>query len=310
VNKDKFLNIKTIFQNFPEESVAPGNAGCPGCGAVLAIRLAMKVLGTNTWGVLTTGCMAVNYTAPKTGVARSPWVHPLFGNAAALASGLDIALELRNIRNNVNLLVVGGDGGTADIGFQGLSAAFGRNQHFLYLCYDNGAYMNTGGQKSGTTDYYAQTKSLMNTNFPRDLPKIFQTHNIPYLATANIAFPKDFMEKVHSASKCEGSSYLHVLTPCVPGWGIDSSQTIEVAHLAVTTGYQILYETNKGKKTLSQPSFKYQDEEKREPIEKYFEKQKRFKNLLSNEKELSIVKKYIKANWLDFLKDLIENGKD
>jgi len=159
MNRTPLRTLNRVLEGYPDEWIAPGNAGCPGCGAVLAVRLAMKILGPDTWGVMTTGCMAVNYTVPGTGVARSPWIHPLFGNAPAIASGLAIALKRRKLEDKINLLVVGGDGATADIGFQALSSAFHRGHKFIYLCYDNQGYQNTGGQSSGTTRQYTLTKS-------------------------------------------------------------------------------------------------------------------------------------------------------
>ncbi len=289
-------NHKEIHELYPNEYIAPGNAGCPGCGAVLAVRLAMKVLGKDTWGVLTTGCMAVNYTSPNTGVALTPWIHPLFGNAAALASGLDIALQLKGLREKINLLVVGGDGGTADIGFQGLSAAFHRKNRFIYLCYDNGGYQNTGGQKSGTTDYLANTKSLLNRNLPKNLPFIFREHEIPFIATVSIAYPTDYMEKVLKASRIKGPSYIQVLTPCVPSWSYESKDTIEIAKLAVTTGYQILWSQTEGKIELSKPSQKFIKPENRTPLREFFQTQKRFSILLENE-NLDWHMRYINRNW-------------
>lgn len=291
-------NVKDIHSRYPDEFISPGNAGCPGCGAVLAIRLAMKVLGRNTWGVLTTGCMAVNYTAPNTGVALTPWIHPLFGNAAAIASGLDIALELRSLRDTINILVVGGDGGTADIGFQAISAAFQRNQNIIYLCYDNGGYQNTGGQRSGTTDYLAITKSLATRILPKNLPMIFREHKIPYIATASIAYPVDFMNKINIASKIQGSSYIQVLTPCVPSWGMSSQDTIKIAKLAVTTGYQILWSQMNNKIEISEPSREYIKAESRAPIEEFLILQKRFKDVLEDENEIKLLKQQIQQNWL------------
>ncbi|MHA1330210.1 MAG: thiamine pyrophosphate-dependent enzyme [Candidatus Hodarchaeales archaeon] len=297
---EQFKNLRSIQKNYPEEYIAPGNAGCPGCGAVLAVRLAMKVLGSNTWGVMTTGCMAVNYTVPNTGVARSPWIHPLFGNAAALASGLDSALKLRGLEDKINLLVVGGDGATADIGFQARSSAFMRRHRFIYLCYDNAGYQNTGGQRSGTTDFYAQTKSFVEEKFPKNLIAIFREHNVPYLATANIAYPEDFMEKIHKASQINGPSYIQVFTPCVPGWGIKSDLTIKVAQLAVTTGYQILYELENDNICLSKPSHKLVDPEQRVPLIEFLKLQKRFRDLLKREDLLEIMKQDIERHWKKF----------
>ena len=299
MNNQPLQNLKQILESFPDEWIAPGNAGCPGCGAVLAVRLAMKVLGEKTWGVMTTGCMAVNYTVPGTGTARSPWVHPLFGNAPAIASGLAVALKRRNLKDLINLLVVGGDGATSDIAFQVLSAAIQRQHKLIYLCYDNQGYMNTGGQSSGTTIPSTITKSspLGSQNLPKPLPEIFMKHSVHYLATASVAYPIDFMNKILKAKEVEGPSYIQITTPCIPAWGIDSAKMLKVARKAVTTGYEILYEYLDGKTILSKPSRRYQDEKKREPLEGFLKPQKRFSFLLDNEEALNELKLMLQDQW-------------
>ncbi len=292
-------NLRDVSERYLSEWVAPGNAGCPACGAVLAVRLAMKVLGENTWGVMTTGCMAVNYTVPGTGTARTPWIHPLFGNAPALGSGLAIALDRRNLQDDINLLIVGGDGATADIGFQVLSAAIQRQHRFIYLCYDNQGYMNTGGQSSGTTELNAVTKTspFGSITEPKRLSEIFMNHQLKYLATANIGYPVDFMNKVLKAKQEDGPSYIQISTPCIPSWGVESAQMIKVAKKAVTTGYEILYEYSHEDITLSNPSRKFRNKSKRDPLIEYFELQKRFSHIINDDQALSLMEKRVDDNW-------------
>jgi len=299
VNELPIKNLKEIGNRYLDEWIAPGNAGCPGCGAVLAVRLAMKVLGEKTWGVMTTGCMAVNYTVPGTGTARSPWIHPLFGNAPAIASGLAVALEKNYRSDEINLLVVGGDGATADIGFQVLSAAIQRQHRFIYLCYDNQGYMNTGGQSSGTTDTFTVTKTTPSGSLvePKRLPEIFMNHNVKYLATANIGYPVDFMNKILTAKQTNGPSYLQITTPCVPAWGIDASEMIEIAKKAVTTGYEILYEFFNDKILLSAPSRPYLDKSKRDPLADYLKPQKRFSKVVNSPEKMRILNERIDHHW-------------
>jgi pyruvate ferredoxin oxidoreductase beta subunit len=292
-------NLKDISERYLSEWVAPGNAGCPACGAVLAVRLAMKALGEKTWGVMTTGCMAVNYTVPGTGTARSPWIHPLFGNSPALGSGLAIALKRRNLQDEINLLIVGGDGATADIGFQVLSAAIQRQHRFIYLCYDNQGYMNTGGQSSGTTELHAVTKNspIGSVIEPKRLPEIFMSHNLKYLATANVGYPVDFMNKILQAKQIDGPSYIQVTTPCIPAWGIEANQMIKIAKKAVTTGYEILFEYNGEEIYLSKPSENYQDKTRRDPLIEYFQLQKRFSHIIRNDQILSVMQDRVDRYW-------------
>ena len=303
MNKSPLKTLNRVLENYPEEWIAPGNAGCPGCGAVPAVRLAMKILGPDTWGVMTTGCMAVNYTVPGTGVARSPWIHPLFGNAPSVASGLAVALKRKKLADKVNLLVVGGDGATADIGFQALSSAFHRGHKFIYLCYDNQGYQNTGGQSSGTTQLFTRTKSTPKGSLaiPKNLPEIFRNHPVSYLATASIGYPIDFMEKILKAKHLENASYIQISTPCIPAWGIESSETLEVARKAVTTGYEILYEYEAGEHTLSKPSQKYKDKSKREPITNFLKMQSRFSHILNDSQALNLLQEGIESQWKKFI---------
>jgi pyruvate ferredoxin oxidoreductase beta subunit len=303
---NNLTNEKKIFKEIPEEWIAPGNAGCPGCGAVLAVRLAMKVLGKNTWAVMTTGCMAVNYTAPGTGTARSPWIHPLFGNAPAIASGLAVALKQRKLERDINLLVVGGDGATADIAFQVLSSAIQRQHKFIYICLDNQGYMNTGGQSSGTTELHSVTKSTPkgSTTIPKNLPEIFLKHSIHYLATANIGYPTDFIQKVQRAQQIAGPSYIHVSTPCVPAHGIESAQMLAIARKAVTTGYEILYEFDGKKVVLSKQSSPYTDQNARDPLEEYLSLQKRYQELVNNPNALNKLKEQVNEHWNRILKKI------
>jgi len=296
---NKLKNEKEVFKQFPEEWIAPGNAGCPGCGAVLAVRLAMKILGKKTWAVMTTGCMAVNYTAPGTGTARSPWIHPLFGNAPAIASGLAVALKQRKLNRDINLLVVGGDGATADIGFQVLSSAIQRQHKFLYICLDNQGYMNTGGQSSGTTELLSVTKTTPagSVTIPKRLPEIFLKHSVHYLATANIGYPADFMQKVQRAKQIDGPSYIHVSTPCIPTHGIDSAQMMNIARKAVTTGYEILYEMDEGRVLLSKHSVPYIDQNARDPLEDYLSLQNRYRKLINDPQALHDLNQQVIKNW-------------
>jgi pyruvate ferredoxin oxidoreductase beta subunit len=267
------------------EHLNPGNLACAACTEVLGFRHALKVLGPNTIAINGTGCLAV---VMQMGVPKVPHFHVLFENAPAVISGIDDALKAMGKREDVNLLVVAGDGGTADIGLSALSGAIERNQDFIYICFDNESYMNTGGQRSGTTPFGARTSTTPvgrevqgEDRIPelrKDLMAIIAAHNIPYAASTSIAYPLDFMERVRKAAAVRGPSYIHCHSPCPTGWLIESARTIEVARLAVETGAVVLYEVENGERRLTQKVKK-----RRKPIRDYLEPQGRFRHLLHDD---------------------------
>lgn len=266
--------------NLPEEELlAPGHRGCAGCGASIAVRLALKALGKNTVAISATGCLEVMTTPYPETAWEIPWIHVAFENAGAVASGVESALRIQG-KDDVNVVAFGGDGGTVDIGLQSLSGAMERGHNLLYICYDNEAYMNTGIQRSGATPYGATTTTSPKgiDSFGEDKPKknmpmIMAAHGIPYVATASIAYPEDFMKKVKKAAEIDGPAYIHVNQPCTTGWGYDSSKTIEMGRLAVETGSWILYEIEDGEfKVTYRPT-------ERKPVAEYLKAQKRFRHL-------------------------------
>lgn len=273
-----------------EEFFAPGHRACAGCGAVIGVRLALKVLGKNTIAVSATGCLEVISTPYPETAWEIPWIHVAFENAAAVASGVDAALKALGRKSNV--VVFGGDGGTADIGFQALSGAMERGQNIIYICYDNEAYMNTGVQRSGATPFGASTttspaglKSFGEDKPKKNIPMIMVAHNIPYVATASISYPEDFMKKVKKASEIEGPCYIHLQQPCTTGWGYDPADTIGLGRLAVETGAWILYEVENGEfKITYRPT-------QRKPLIEYLKVQKRFKHL--KEEEVGMLQDYV-----------------
>ena len=262
-----------------EELVAPGHRACAGCGCILAMRYALKALGKDVIVSMATGCMEVVTTPYPETAWRVPWIHVAFENTAAVASGIEAALKVLG-KKHVKSVAIAGDGGTVDIGLQALSGAIERGHNFLYICYDNEAYMNTGIQRSGATPYKAWTtttpigKVKRGEDRPKkDLPAIVAAHGAPYIATASVAYPLDFIKKVKKAAAIEGPTYIHVHTPCTPGWRIEESKTIEVARLAVLTGSWVLYEIEQGKLNVT---FK---PPKRRPVAEYLKLQGRFRHL-------------------------------
>ena len=184
------------------ELLAPGHRGCAGCGASIGVRLALKVLGKNTVAISATGCLEVMTTPFPESAWEIPFIHVAFENSAAVASGVERALKAQG-KEDVNVVAFGGDGGTVDIGLQALSGAMERGHNMLYICYDNEAYMNTGIQRSGATPYGASTTtspagnvSFGKTETKKNMPLIMAAHGIPYVATASIAYPEDYMKKV------------------------------------------------------------------------------------------------------------------
>ena len=192
-----------------KEFLAPGHKACAGCGATIGVRLALKVLGENTVAISATGCLEVITTPYPETSWEIPWMHVAFENASAVASGVESALKAQG-KTDTKVVVFGGDGGTADIGLQSLSGAMERGHNLIYICYDNEAYMNTGIQRSGATPYGASTttsphgKESFGENKPKkNMPMIMAAHGVPYVATASIAYPEDFMKKVKKAAEIE-----------------------------------------------------------------------------------------------------------
>ena len=268
-----------------DELLAPGHRGCAGCGASIGVRLALKALGRNTVAISATGCLEVMTTPYPETAWEIPWIHVAFENAGAVASGVESALRIQG-KDDVNVVAFGGDGGTVDIGLQALSGAMERGHNLTYICYDNEAYMNTGIQRSGSTPYGASTTTSPqgSASFGEDRPKknmpmIMAAHGIPYVATASIAYPEDFMKKVKKAAEIDGPAYIHLNQPCTTGWGYDSSKTISIGRLCVETGFWPLYEIENGQfKVTYRPT-------ERKPVKEYLEAQKRFKHLNDEEKE-------------------------
>ncbi|MGL4669701.1 MAG: pyruvate synthase subunit PorB [Methanobacteriaceae archaeon] len=267
-----------------DELLAPGHRGCAGCGATIAVRLALKALGRNTVAISSTGCLEVITTPFPETAWEIPWIHVAFENAGSVASGVVSALKAQG-KEDVNVVAFAGDGGTADIGMQALSGAMERGHNIIYICYDNEAYMNTGIQRSASTPFGASTTTSPHgkESFGEDQPKknmplIMAAHGIPYVATASISYPEDLISKVKKASEIKGPAYIHISQPCTTGWGYDPSKTIELGRLAVESGAWNLFEIEDGEfKVTYKPS-------QRRPITDYLNAQKRFKHLSDDAK--------------------------
>ncbi|HWH40751.1 MAG TPA: thiamine pyrophosphate-dependent enzyme [Usitatibacter sp.] len=268
-------------------SLNSGHRACQGCGEALgaryAIDTAMDATGRQLIATNATGCLEVFSTPYPETSWQIPWIHSLFGNAAAVATGVAAAMRVKG-RDAVRVIAQGGDGGTTDIGFGCLSGMFERNDDVLYICYDNGAYMNTGVQRSSATPAAARTATTMAVGAEpgatfgqgKNLPLIAMAHEIPYVATATVADLRDLEAKVEKAMSLHGARYLHVLVPCPLGWGSASHDTIKLARLARETGIFPVFEAEGGEVT------RVTKIRHRVPVDEYLRPQKRFAHLFGS----------------------------
>ncbi|MDP6126988.1 MAG: pyruvate synthase subunit PorB [Dehalococcoidales bacterium] len=268
-----------------EEYFAPGHRACIGCAEALAVRLAHKALGPNTIVVAATGCMEIVASQLPWTSWRIPWIHTLFENTAAVASGIEAGLKTLNGKGKrsdqpINVVATAGDGATSDIGLQSLSGALERRHNFLYICWDNEAYMNTGIQRSSATPYGASTttapagkNSIGQVTWKKNLPAIIDAHEIPYIATACPSYPFDLMDKVAKGAAIDGPAYIHVFSVCPTGWRSTPETAIELGRLAVQTGVFPLYEIENGKYKMSVNT------PRRRPVQDYLKLQGRFRHL-------------------------------
>lgn len=294
INKLKWLlterrAIKTAENEIhgKEDLLSPGISACLGCGAELGLRIALKVLGKNTILAIPPGCMGgvgvVGY-GPTTG-AKIPVFFPLLDNIASMLTGIKRQYSRKG--RKVHVLAYAGDGGTADVGFQSLSGAAERGENIIYICYDNEGYMNTGIQRSGTTPYKAWTTTTPVSNSYRGKPQvdknmalIMAMHELPYVATASIAYPEDYINKLKRAAKVQnGLTYIHLFTPCPVGWKFSPDKTIEVARLAVETNFFPLWEAEYGKIRFTKKIWF------KKPVKEYLKAVGKYSHLTENEIE-------------------------
>lgn len=283
-----------------EELYGPGHRLCAGCGASITARMTLKALKRPAYVVNATGCLEVATTIYPYTAWRVPWVHGLFENAPAIASGIETYLKSTNDgKLESDIIIFGGDGGTFDIGLQALSGAFERRHDFVYICYDNEAYMNTGIQRSSATPEGAWTTTTpVGVASPgkvgpkKDLIAFALAHRVDYAATVSTAYWSDFINKVRKGAEVDGPALIHVIAPCPLGWRFKTEQTIQMARLAVQTRYFPLYEVEKGKYKLSiNPHV--------EPLESFLHMQGRFNHLFQPQfaYELDALKSQVEQRW-------------
>ena len=275
-------------------SLNSGHRACQGCGEALGARYAIDAAMQATNGQLiaanATGCLEVFSTPYPETSWQMPWIHSLFGNAAAVATGIAAAMRVKG-RSEVRVVAQGGDGGTTDIGFGCLSGMFERNDDVLYICYDNEAYMNTGVQRSSATPPAARTATTMPVGPQpgnvfgqgKNLPQIAMAHEIPYVATATVADLHDLEAKVAKAMTMHGARYIHIFVPCPLGWGAASHDTIRLARLAHESGFFPVFEAERGEVT-GVSKIRHQV-----PIEDYLRPQKRFAHLFGPDPDTATI---------------------
>lgn len=281
---------KLTLADIPEEEfILPGTRACSGCGLALAYRYALKALGKNTIVTVPASCSTVLHGMYPCAAVNLPMLNTAFETTGASASGIRAALNALG-KKDITVLGWAGDGGTTDIGIQSLSGAAERQTDFIYGCYDNEAYMNTGIQRSGSTPFGALTTTTPagKTQVRKNMPAIMAAHGIPYVATTNASYPFDVYAKFKRAKdEFMGSTrYIHILAACPPGWGFDTRDLVKIGRLAVETGIWPLYEIVKGEMILSPDTLALVEGKKKlKPVKEYFTAQVRFRALTEDQIE-------------------------
>jgi pyruvate ferredoxin oxidoreductase beta subunit len=286
----------TLKELSREEYILPGNASCAGCSTSLSMRLMLKVLGKRTVLVVPACCTSVIQGLFPFTCMNVPVLNIAFASTGAAVSGVVSGLKAQGIED-VTVVGWAGDGGTVDIGIQALSGAAERGTDFIFVCYDNEAYGNTGMQRSGSTPLGAWTTTTPKgkREEKKNMPLIMAAHKIPYVATLSPSYPTDFVEKFRKAKAIKGTKYLHILAPCPPGWRTDPATSIELGRLAVQTGVWTLFEIEGGVFSLSSPSKPLLDKSVRKPVQIYLGKQGRFRHL--TEQDVAQIQFAIDENW-------------
>ena len=295
-------NLKELSKK--EEILSGGHRLCAGCGASIVVRQVLSALDDPVVVANATGCLEVATTIYPYTSWKSSFIHNAFENAAATISGTEAMFrslkKQGKIDKEIKFIAFGGDGGTYDIGLQSLSGALERGHNFVYVCYDNEAYMNTGIQRSSATPRGAWTTTTPagkvipgKTQYHKNLTEIVASHNIPYVAQANPWRWNDLIEKAHKAFYTDGPAFINVLSPCPRGWRFDSKDTIKISKLAVQTNFWPLYEVENGVWRLN-----YKPKE-RKPIREWMKAQGRYKHLFTpgNEHIIKEIQEEIDKNW-------------
>jgi pyruvate/2-oxoacid:ferredoxin oxidoreductase beta subunit len=285
-------------KRFPEEEyMMSGHLACSGCGATIGMRYALKALGEDTVVIIPASCWSVIAGVFPYDSLKVPVYHVAFETAASSATGVKAGLEMMG-DTTTTVLAWAGDGGTFDIGLQALSGAAERNEDLIYVCYDNEAYMNTGVQRSSATPFLTWTTTTpvhqTKEEAKKNIMEIMAAHRIPYAATASVAYPEDFFNKIKKAKGIEGFKFLHILSTCPTGWRLPAQLSIKAARLAVLTRVFPLYEIEYGERyTLNlKPEF--------HPVKEYLKLQGRFSHL--SDSEIEVIQGNVEKTWEKLMK--------
>ena len=285
-----------------DECILAGNAACPGCPATMALRTVFKALGKKSIMTVPACCTAVIESLYPATSFDIPVMNIAFEAAAASASGIEAGLRMQG-DTETQVIAWAGDGGTYDIGLQALSGALERGTNFIYICYNNQIYSNTGIQRSGATPKGAWTTTTWGgkNEFRKEMGEIVMAHHIPYVAQANISYPEDLYKKVKKAASIKGPKYIEILAPCPPGWRFGMERTVEMGTLAVDTGAWALYESEYDNVTFQGKSkLILEGKIERKPIEDWLKAQGRFRPIFKPEKDENTIKEiqeYIDKLW-------------
>ena len=280
-----------------KEYLLPGNRLCPGCALSLAYRHILKAFEGQVIVTVPASCLTVLHGMYPVTSVTVPCVNTPFATTGASAAGLVAGLKALG-KKGLTVLAIAGDGGTHDIGIQSLSGAAERKSDFVYICYDNEGYMNTGNQRSGSTPLGAisgTTPILGKQQTPKDITAIMEAHALPYIATANACYPLDLYEKVRKAREIKGTRFMHVFTPCPPGWRFPFSDTIRIGQLAVETGWDILYEVEGGVFRLTSASESIARRGNLKPLKEFVSQQGRFRNI--TEEQINELQEAVNVRW-------------
>lgn len=300
------LKLKDLSKK--EMLLSPGHRMCQGCGAAIVVKMVLLAIDKPVVACSPTGCLEVTTCISDYTAWKIPWIHSAFENAAATMTGVETMYRAlkkrRKISQDISFVVFAGDGGTYDIGLQSLSGAMERGHDMLYICYDNGAYMNTGTQRSGATPFGASTTtSPAGSSVPgkmqhrKDITRIMAAHNIPYVAQASPSHHLDLMRKIQKAMSISGPKFINILSPCHRGWRSKSDDAIALSRLAVNTCYWPLFEMENGKTKLTHTP------KEKLPLKDFLRPQGRFAHLFRPENEWIIEQSQTQtdADWIALL---------
>jgi len=292
------LNVLSLPET---EYMLPGNRTCAGCGLAIAYRHALKALGENTVVTVPASCLTVLHGMYPITSVNIPCINTPFASTAASATGIVAGLQALG-REGITAVAFAGDGGTHDIGIQALSGAAERNTDFIYACYDNEAYMNTGCQRSSSTPLGAFTTTTPirgKEQHQKDMPAIMEAHAVPYVATASSSYPLDLHQKFAKARAVKGTRFIYISAPCPPGWQFPTKDTVRMGRLSVETAMVVLYEVENGVFRLTGASAKLAQKGRLRPVREYVKLQGRFAR--TKDEQIAELQRWVDERWARYL---------